>query len=673
MIGTARLSDYSLETTLGQGGMAAVLRAVYRPTGEVVALKQMLPHIATDEVFVARFVRELEVSSKLRNEHIVQVQGWGRSDDGIWFLALEFCDGGTLVQLLKHVPRLPAAVVVVMLDELLNALQTAHIDGVIHRDIKPPNILLTMAGVSKLSDFGIARSAADETLTATGDVIGTPAYMSPEQALGVRDLDGRSDLFALGMLAYRLLIGFNPFASENVATSILRVTSGPSLHVGEALPTVPILLERTIDGLIEKDRDRRLPSAAAARAVLAPLVEAVHSRYPHVLRRLMHDPQGTSAALLQDAVHDELAQARHHARSAPAKAMVHAARARLHEPDNADVHSLLHSLMTQHGFRLDDAPDPRVAAAVAELESRPDDPVLLRRLANLHRGLQHPLEVARYLKRYLALRPDDALARQQLEELLGAEDVAALTQLSVSPPRPPALSTPDFRRAKATTAAPPSVSPPRPPRLSTQAIMHGVKTGGVKAPGAFATMAPQPLPTSGFGRVAVVKGAANDDLVSTRSKLVFAATGAVAVVAVVAVIGSAVRKGGERFDGSLRAVEHTESAAINGLVAGTQQPFVERARTAARLADWQGVIDAANFGLSADPDFTSVHTPALLLLRAEAWQMLGGTRQALADSRLAHRLAPASSTVAVEAAAREAELEKGERESASSQQKEPKP
>jgi hypothetical protein len=85
------------------------------------------------------------------------------------------------------------------------------------------------------------------------------------------------------------------------------------------------------------------------------------------------------------------------------------------------------------------------------------------------------------------------------------------------------------------------------------------------------------------------------------------------------------------------------------------------------------VIDAANFGLSADPDFTSVHTPALLLLRAEAWQMLGGTRQALADSRLAHRLAPASSTVAVEAAAREAELEKGERESASSQQKEPKP
>jgi hypothetical protein len=627
--------------------MASVLRAVYRPTGEVVALKQMLPHIATDEVFVARFVRELEVSSKLRNEHIVHVQGWGRSDDGIWFLALEFCDGGTLVQLLKQVPKLPAAVVVVMLDELLDALQTAHIDGVIHRDIKPPNILLTMAGVSKLSDFGIARSAADETLTATGDVIGTPAYMSPEQALGVRDLDGRSDLFAVGMLAYRLLIGFNPFASENVATSILRVTSGPSLHVGEALPTVPLLLERTIDGLIEKDRDRRLPSAAAARAVLAPLVEAVHARYPRLLQRLMHDPQGASAALARDAVHDELSQARHHARSAPAKAMVHAARARLHEPDNAEVQTLLHTLMSQHGFRLDDAPDPRVVAAVTELESRPDDPVLLRRLANLHRGLQHPLEVARYLKRYLALRPDDALARQQLEELLGAEDVAALTQSSVSPPRPP--------------------------RLSTQEIMRGVKTGGAKAAGAAATTAPQPLPTSSFGRVAVVQGAANDDVVSTRGKLVFAGAAVVAVVAVVAVMGTAVSKGGERFDANLRAVEHTQTTAMDGLIGGTQQPFVERARTAARVADWQGVIDAANFGLSADPDFVSVHTPALLLLRAEAWQMLGATRQALADSRLARRLAPANSAIAVDAAARQAELEKSERDSASSPQTEPKP
>ena len=133
MIGTARLNDYVLESPLGQGGMATVFRAVHRPTGQVVALKRMLPHIAADEVFVARFVRELEVSAKLRNPHIVEVQGYGKDDDGTWFLALEYCDGGTLVQLLKQTPKLPPAIVAVMLDELLDALQVAHDDGVIHR------------------------------------------------------------------------------------------------------------------------------------------------------------------------------------------------------------------------------------------------------------------------------------------------------------------------------------------------------------------------------------------------------------------------------------------------------------------------------------------------------------------------------------------------------------
>ncbi|HEY1098865.1 MAG TPA: serine/threonine-protein kinase, partial [Myxococcota bacterium] len=617
-IGTARLSDYVTDVPLGTGGMATVLRAVHTPSGTVVALKKMPPHVADDEVYVARFVRELDVGARLRHPHIVEVHGWGRHDDGTWFLALELCDGGTLVQLLKQAPKLPAPITVLILDALLSALQEAHAHGVIHRDIKPPNILLLRDGTVKLSDFGIARSASDQTLTATGEVIGTPAYMSPEQALGQRDIDGRSDLFAVGMLAYRLLVGFNPFASDNVATSILRVTTGPSLHVGEALPTVPLVLERTIDGLVEKDRDKRLPSAQAARERLAPLVKATRERYPDLLARLLRDPAGTVDAIRRAAAADEVKVARALVLEAPARAMVHAARAHAHDPDDVDAQTLLDHLATQHGFRLDVAGDARVAAAEAELETRPEDPAVIRKLANLHRGLNNPVEAARYLKRYLLLRPDDAAARLQLGELLGNDDVAAFT--------------------RSLSAA---------PKLSTQQIMQGVRTGGIRsaASSSAASSAASSSPARAMstavrapafgGPTVLANDGPRDGDAGGRLKLAVGVGAVVVVVGLGAVIATAVDKGERGLDNTLRGVESAQATVLDGFVDGAQQPFVERAHGAARIKDWQGVVDAANFGLSADPEHKGQHTPTLLRARAEAFAALDEPKQALADLRLA--------------------------------------
>ncbi len=625
------LSDYDLGAPLGKGGMAEVFQATYRPTGEVVALKRMLSHVADNDTYVARFIREVELSSRLRSESVVRVHGFGKGDDGTYFLALEYCDGGTLVQLLKAAPRVPAPLVALILDEMLAGLEEAHALGIIHRDIKPPNILVTTTGHFKLADFGIARSASDETLTATGEVIGTPAYMSPEQAKGLRDLDGRSDLFAVGMLAYRMIVGSNPYASDNVVTSILRVTTGPDLRIADVAQTVPAILEAVIDGLVRKNRDERLASATAARALLAPIVANLGARFPDVLARFVANPAQTAQGVARAFAADEIASARACVDGAPARAVVHAARAQAYDPSDLDAASLLEKLSTLHGFHLAESNDVRIANARRELDERPTDIALLRKLANLYRGAQNPLEAARYLKRYLSLKPDDAMARSQLEELVGADDVAALTGAA---PGRPALRTGD--------------------------IMRGVKTGGFGAaassasPTQTAQPAPRALTTSSpraFGGPVVIAADGPSDQLSGATKL-FLVLGAFAVVAAgVAIAGDLLKKGSDSVDHTLRSVEATQTGMLSGLVDGTQGPFIERARQSARVRDWQGVVETTNFGLSADPDMRSQSSATLLLLRGKARHALGEGKQGLIDVRLAQSLAADGSETKKEAEA----------------------
>jgi serine/threonine protein kinase len=434
-LSSTRLEDYALGPPLGHGGMAVVYEARHKPTDEKVALKQMLPHVCRDEVYVARFVREVQTSAKLDHENIVGVRGYGMGGDGSWFLALEFCDAGTLVEVLRETPRLPPEIVSLLLFDLLSALACAHRQGVIHRDIKPGNVLLTRAGQCKLGDFGIARNASDATSAATGEVVGTPAYMSPEQALGLDKIDGRSDLFSVGMLAYRLLVGRNPFQSESVATSILRVTTGPSLVLGSALATVPLTLERAVDALVQKDLARRMQSAQVGLELLEPYARQVDESHPDLLARWVAEPKRVVNALLQAAADDELARARALLKSEPARAAVHLMRARQLVPDDASARSLAAQLATSHGFQLEEtvALDPRIRKEEAALASNPENPALLRQLVNLHRGRNDPLAVVRCLKQLLVVRPDDARARAQLEELLGEEDVALLIRPEVVP------------------------------------------------------------------------------------------------------------------------------------------------------------------------------------------------------------------------------------------------
>jgi hypothetical protein len=350
------------------------------------------------------------------------------------------------------------------------------------------------------------------------------------------------------------------------------------------------------------------------------------------MRRFITDPAATAQAIIRASAADEVAAAKACITAAPAPAVVHAARARDLDPTDLDAQSLLEKLTTLHGFQLNVTSDARIAAARAELEQKPDDPALLRKLANLYRGAQNPLESARVLKRYVALKPDDAMARKQLEELVGADDVAAFTST--------------FTRKG-------------PNQLKTGEIVQGVKTGGFGGrPVAAAVPREAPVDTTrtptrpsgsvAFGGPVLVAADGPRDTMSTTTKLALG-------VIVVGVIGEAVSmgrsliaSGNTHVEKNLKAVEDLGAPLVN-LVDGTQAPFLERAHQAARIADWQGALDAANFGLSADPDLGSRTSPKLLLVRARARAQLGDTAQAIIDARLARGLAAAGSAERTEA------------------------
>src|SRR3954470_11501446 len=195
--------QYELDQEIGRGGMSVVFRARDRRLNRLVAIKVLPPELAYDPAIRTRFTREAQTAAQLSHAHIVPIYDVGEKD-GIAHFVMALVTGGNLAELLAREPRQPIEAARRILREIADALAYAHTRGVIHRDIKPDNILLDAAsGRVMVTDFGIARamdSTGDSRLTATGMAIGTPAYMSPEQAAGEREIDGRSDLYSLGIL-----------------------------------------------------------------------------------------------------------------------------------------------------------------------------------------------------------------------------------------------------------------------------------------------------------------------------------------------------------------------------------------------------------------------------------------------------------------------------------------
>ena len=249
------LGQYRLEAPLGKGGMASVYRAYQASMDRYVAIKVMTPEIADDPNFVERFQREARTIGRLEHPHILPVIDFGVSD-GIYYIVMRYMDGGSLDDRLRQ-RRLRVDEIVHYLDQIASALDYAHQRGVIHRDLKPNNVLLDRANNCYLTDFGIARiEGAERKLTATGSVMGTPAYMSPEQAMG-RPVDGRSDIYALGVMLYEMVTGRLPFTADTTAALIFQHVYELPPSARQFAPELPEAIDALFNRALAKTPEAR--------------------------------------------------------------------------------------------------------------------------------------------------------------------------------------------------------------------------------------------------------------------------------------------------------------------------------------------------------------------------------------------------------------------------------
>jgi serine/threonine-protein kinase len=260
---------YEIAEEIGRGGMGVVFRARDVRLRRAVAIKLLPPELAFREEIRSRFLREAQTAAQLSHPNVVPIYSVDEVN-GLVFFVMALIEGESLASQIKRERRLSVDFTRRVLRDVADALAYAHARSIIHRDIKPDNILLDrMTGRTVVSDFGIARAAeGDSRLTVTGIAVGTPAYMSPEQAMGEREIDGRSDLYSLGVVGYHMLTGELPFSATNTPSMLMKHISEHARPIREMRPDIPPGLERSIERAMEKQPDRRWRDATAFRDAL---------------------------------------------------------------------------------------------------------------------------------------------------------------------------------------------------------------------------------------------------------------------------------------------------------------------------------------------------------------------------------------------------------------------
>ncbi len=609
--GAPALTDYILGEKLGEGGNATVYRAQDRKTGATVAVKLIHKKLISDERFLGRFQREVRAATSLSHEHICRVYAAGETSGDLW-LAMELIDGGSLNELIERHGALPPQVAAILFDALLAALEEAHKHTILHRDIKPHNVMITSMGCLKLVDFGIARSEGDAKVTETGFLVGTPAYMSPEQVTG-RDIDHRSDLYAAGLVAFEMLTDTNPYARHPPSTAMLKIATESLPPLSELDHSTLPSLESTISTLMHRLPDERPKNAAAARTLLAPLVSWIRSRHDNVVGAFIADPIVVGAALRAElaavnvAFADALLQRGPAARPAALLALARAE----HLSPTPELRARLERLCVEGTFVLG-APPPRVQQALDEALAVPGNASLWRRLADVARAEGHLPLAVRGLRRWLSMR-DDPSAALQLRKLLGDGE---------GPPRISGLSTGELVVVKGAQAArtqtgetPLSLQAPRspPPSLMTPA------TGDRSAAIALAQ------PTRSGPRGVVV-----EDEAPFNPRWLLVAAGVTAAVLGVFMVGRLVEDESARTQRMLSENIAAVGAIEENDVGRRDDNVILDMRTDLARGKADGVIRSANL-LLGQPELPGAKRRDALYLRAQAYELLDKRRAARSD------------------------------------------
>jgi eukaryotic-like serine/threonine-protein kinase len=302
---------YRILSKIGQGGMGAVYKALHLPFQELRALKVMSPDLLNDQAFVKRFEHEAILARKLQHPNAVRVEDIDTTEEGQPFIVMEYIEGRSLKSSIETESPMPASRVCPIIKQVASALDAAHRLGIVHRDVKPENIILVQGPdgeLAKVLDFGVAKmnervsETAGWNLTQTGTLLGTPSYMSPEQALGKRgdELDGRSDIYSLGVVMYQMLTGELPLKAETPFEILTALVHTPPKPIGEVRPDLHLHIPEPLANLamrtLEKDRELRPPTARALIQELEHAEEEVRelagmARPPATPARLTKGPE----------------------------------------------------------------------------------------------------------------------------------------------------------------------------------------------------------------------------------------------------------------------------------------------------------------------------------------------------------------------------------------------
>lgn len=283
MIGKVLDNRYELLEFIGKGGMALVYRAMDKRTGHSVAVKILRPEFAEDEEFLERFDREAQTASKMSHHNIVNLLDMGQEGE-LRYLVMEYVNGRTLKDVIQQKGALPPTVAAQISIRILSALQHAHDNGIIHRDIKSQNILVNADGHIKVSDFGIARVAGSNTISKTDNVMGSVHYFSPEQAKG-ETVNNGSDLYSVGIVLYEMLTGQLPFDGDTPVAIAMQHIGAKAKSVMELNPSVQPAFAHVVEKAMEKTLDKRYHQA----------VEMAQD-----IKRALEEPDGTWLGRLPD-------------------------------------------------------------------------------------------------------------------------------------------------------------------------------------------------------------------------------------------------------------------------------------------------------------------------------------------------------------------------------------
>lgn len=268
---SADLDQYDVGAVLGVGTVGTIYSATQRDTGDRFAIKKLHANVSLDPLIRARFRREMLVMERLHHPNIIDFFGGGE-DDGQLFYVMEIVEGGTVKELLHKYGKLAWPVVVEIATQICSALQHAHNNGVVHRDLKPGNLFLTNEAEVKLGDFGIARDLTNADITAAGMTVGTHAYMAPEQVTGDDSVSGKADLYSLGCCLFEMLVGRTPFIGATPPQIFEQHLRSNPPRVREFVPC-PAELDEIINCLLAKNPDDRPFNARKVQAEMLQLAE----------------------------------------------------------------------------------------------------------------------------------------------------------------------------------------------------------------------------------------------------------------------------------------------------------------------------------------------------------------------------------------------------------------